>query len=1552
MNTKLFFGLTLTLGALLILPYVAQAGDLSFTVATTTTSDNLSGQSDATWRFTINNSTTLSTSTDAVEITFPWFSAAPPWNFGGMTASSTALGGDLLTFSTSSPDALPYVDQGQDYAKIILMASTTQTSADNNFVIDIKGVTNPIPQMSSFGNVLWLIRTCTLNQSGNPSSGCQSNLDPSSGTVSNTNNMPITRRGGYIDDWSFTASSYTANATSTYTITFTASTTLAAGEKIWVNFPVGFNVASATTSDQNISGSAWIKSSLVTATTTNNLNAVIATTSDAAISAGATVTLAIGNIKNPAKNAYQGLRVFTTTANNGLVDGALFGETESGFGYKPPPVDGIQIGGTNTLIGQVKVQTSTTTRNLTAAEAVQIQVGMGCPDKMFFAGTKRLNSQGVFTYDHLLDATYMMGVMPYNTNDPTFFANYLQPNRLMVSLTGSETATVTPTFIVPDGVLRGVITGGPASYNSQMIGVRAYTGSSETFSPLFTDTNYSTQGLDSSGRGYFQIPIKTGDTWNFAMMFGDSTYLTYGGNQYWASDVSPLFIATSTSYVTNLSAWAFVVPDKTINVTLQDQNGNAITGSGGGPNPGLSIKRAGSEVMGPGGMGATTTTNVGGVDVYQLKTPAGAFSIQVMMPGMGVNEYPVTVLSTDTTINRTIIVNRSTTYITGTITDPDSFAIQGASVMAQGSTGFFSQGMTNSSGVYTLYVPTGVYQVQAFAPGYGFLGTQTVTLSGSSATQNFTISAGNFKKISGTVTVGGTGSEGVYINAYGTSGGNQTMTRSDGTYTLTVPSGTYTVEAWSKTLGFIGRLTNVDASSDISGKNFTAAAQGNLQITISNAGTLGLSEFFASAYSTSTGKGGGSNTWNATTTADLATVFSMPAGYYKVDVVTPGYGNLTSLAANTDASSTAITAGATTYLTIALPDFVTLSGTVTANATVWASRTDGPGKFNTASTSDGNYSLKLPSGYSYMVGASLPGYVNTPITLTNFSATTTQNLTLTQSAYTISGTVSDSSGAVSEGFAWATKANNGGWIGSEISANGSYSLGVDDGTWTVYASAPCLQASNGTTQTGSGTVNFTLTSISGCNFVPPEMSSIVPSNGGTVATSGVAVNIPANALGTGTTNVSFNVGNPTTVPPATLNATPIGNAAKTITASDSNGTSISNLSNSIEISITYSASDIPAGSEDNLQLAYWNTTTGTWDPVAATLDTTNNTLTGMVDHLSDFAPIIPVGDDAPDTPAGLTAAADGDTKIDLSWTAVSEATSYLIYRDTSDSGSFPYLGTNTSNSYEDTGLTAASTYFYKVSASNAGGESAASSATSATTCSGVSHGTISGSSCAITCDGGYGLNAAGDNCVGGGGGSPSLGGGGGGGAIAPVIPPQTPTPTPTPTASPVSAQIAQVPTTATPSITAAPSVIAVSVSPVFTKTMKVGTVSSDAMRLQQILNSDPETKVAESGAGSPGNETNYFGSLTRAALQKFQCKYGIVCSGTSDTTGYGNLGPKTRAKIQEIFEKRLEVKQEVQQKLEEQTPEQAQAIEQLQKQIQELLKQIEQLQAQQKTQNL
>lgn len=87
-----------------------------------------------------------------------------------------------------------------------------------------------------------------------------------------------------------------------------------------------------------------------------------------------------------------------------------------------------------------------------------------------------------------------------------------------------------------------------------------------------------------------------------------------------------------------------------------------------------------------------------------------------------------------------------------------------------------------------------------------------------------------------------------------------------------------------------------------------------------------------------------------------------------------------------------------------------------------------------------------------------------------------------------------------------------------------------------------------------------------------------------------------------------------------------------------------------------------------------------------------------------------------------------------------------------------------------------------------------------------------------------------------------------------------------------------------------------------TTVLKRGMKSGSAVQvLQQMLNSDVDTQVAASGVGSSGHETTLFGVLTEQAVKKFQKKYSIVSSGTPITTGYGAVGPKTRAKLNLLF---------------------------------------------------
>lgn len=76
-----------------------------------------------------------------------------------------------------------------------------------------------------------------------------------------------------------------------------------------------------------------------------------------------------------------------------------------------------------------------------------------------------------------------------------------------------------------------------------------------------------------------------------------------------------------------------------------------------------------------------------------------------------------------------------------------------------------------------------------------------------------------------------------------------------------------------------------------------------------------------------------------------------------------------------------------------------------------------------------------------------------------------------------------------------------------------------------------------------------------------------------------------------------------------------------------------------------------------------------------------------------------------------------------------------------------------------------------------------------------------------------------------------------------------------------------------------------------TRSLYNGLSGSDVVALQDTLISQ--------GYLASGKNTGYFGPLTEAAVQKFQCAQNIVCSGTP-ANGYGVYGPKTRSALEKV----------------------------------------------------
>ncbi|MDE1988130.1 MAG: peptidoglycan-binding protein [Patescibacteria group bacterium] len=88
----------------------------------------------------------------------------------------------------------------------------------------------------------------------------------------------------------------------------------------------------------------------------------------------------------------------------------------------------------------------------------------------------------------------------------------------------------------------------------------------------------------------------------------------------------------------------------------------------------------------------------------------------------------------------------------------------------------------------------------------------------------------------------------------------------------------------------------------------------------------------------------------------------------------------------------------------------------------------------------------------------------------------------------------------------------------------------------------------------------------------------------------------------------------------------------------------------------------------------------------------------------------------------------------------------------------------------------------------------------------------------------------------------------------------------------------------------------------FTKDLKIGDTNEDVRILQRVLNGNPETEVSSYGEGSSGNETVFFGTLTKNAVVKFQELYASdILRPLGLQKGTGFVGITTRLKLNSLI---------------------------------------------------
>jgi chitinase len=137
----------------------------------------------------------------------------------------------------------------------------------------------------------------------------------------------------------------------------------------------------------------------------------------------------------------------------------------------------------------------------------------------------------------------------------------------------------------------------------------------------------------------------------------------------------------------------------------------------------------------------------------------------------------------------------------------------------------------------------------------------------------------------------------------------------------------------------------------------------------------------------------------------------------------------------------------------------------------------------------------------------------------------------------------------------------------------------------------------------------------------------------------------------------------------------------------------------------------------------WTPGAGSWQQLTTSFTTGASTTSVQIylhgwyaqgTYYADDVALVGPGGTAqvPSAPTGLAVTGTTSSSVSLSWSASSGATGYNVYRGTTKVASV------SGTSYSDTGLTAATSYSYTVTATNTAGESAHSSSVTGTTASG------------------------------------------------------------------------------------------------------------------------------------------------------------------------------------------------------------------------------------------
>ncbi|MFH0815089.1 MAG: carboxypeptidase regulatory-like domain-containing protein [Candidatus Falkowbacteria bacterium] len=781
-----------------------------------------------------------------------------------------------------------------------------------------------------------------------------------------------------------------------------------------------------------------------------------------------------------------------------------------------------------------------------------------------------------------------------------------------------------------------------------------------------------------------------------------------------------------------------------------------------------------NQPMGFGGAGSHTQSKADGSFVLKISMN-GVYDLGVFKPGYG--EAPSRTVSVannnagtvdnnstaDISANNALVttaaplivrIGRPDYTISGKISNSSGSALQYAHVQAKEATSYqMVHTSTDTDGNYVIGVGAGTWTITADMPsGIDTCGviTKTVLVTDASKdNQNIQPASITCYTISGTVTLGGTAQANipVGVETWDTtndrpSGGyhRNEMTDSSGAYSIKVGAGTYRVSIWTPDYGEIGQSATVTIQNVTSDISYDATQVKTLTLAFTG-GTSSMRGFVEAKGTTGTARRG-------MPIVDLSAnkTMSLPSGTYKILVFVDGLGDF-SPASNVDLSS-----NQTVTINLSGQTLYTVSGNVLdalnsaiANAGIIVTETTTGLTERATTDSNGDYSLSVKAG-TYKIKAEQQDY-DTPakaeVTVSanldyDFDANLTGegvavNNPLQAKTAEISGTIykSDGTTLADNGIVFAST-SDGKYVKTAIQKDGTYTLPVSDGTWTVKADAslhaPTTMSSAivvaGADQAGK---NATLTADA-TDIKKADTITMTPSVGGTVDDSdntGVEMNFGAAVLGRDSNPGSVIVEEVDA--PTTDSFTMVGNLVD-ITAKDSEDGDINQLGgDGAEVVFHYTNAEMTAAgvtTESALKLVYFDETLGAPVPFDnQVIDTAANTITGYITHFTTVgigSPPITISAPPASPGGGAGALLDTtapvisniavsakDTEATITWTTNESSLSWLLYGSTSSYGKEEKTGAYAySHSVKLTGLLPATIYHYQVkskdTASNVG----------------------------------------------------------------------------------------------------------------------------------------------------------------------------------------------------------------------------------------------------------